>query len=190
MAQLSPTALALLTLALFVSPAAGLPQVGGGSSTPTPPRASAPAALLVDLDVDADRDGVVEVIGADDDAGEHLWSAAKGAVFLYNNDDDDGDGAVDAADSVVNGAADALDLAPVRLRPIRGVPSAWTGVLMVDGAAMPWVRLFREQPDRWRELMLRGMNQDWSWDGSARLYIDVYRAALEKRAMQSAPAAG
>ncbi len=149
MVQLFPTTAALLALALFVPPAAGLPQVGSGSSTPTPPRAPAPAGLLVDLDVDADRDGVVEVSGAEDDAGEHLWSTAKGAVFLFNNDDDDGDGAADATDSVVNGAADALDLAPVRLRPIRGVPSAWTGALGVNGEAAPWVRLFREQGGSW-----------------------------------------
>jgi starch synthase len=31
----------------------------------------------------------------------------------------------------------------------------------------------------WRRLMLTGMRQDWSWERSARAYVDVYRAALE-----------
>ena len=30
----------------------------------------------------------------------------------------------------------------------------------------------------WRRLMLTGMRQDWSWERSARAYVDVYRAAL------------
>lgn len=31
----------------------------------------------------------------------------------------------------------------------------------------------------WRRLMLTGMRQDWSWERSARAYVDVYRAALD-----------
>lgn len=30
-------------------------------------------------------------------------------------------------------------------------------------------------PSAWRRLMVRGMRQDWSWDRSARRYLDLYR---------------
>jgi starch synthase len=34
---------------------------------------------------------------------------------------------------------------------------------------------------RWRELMLRGMAQDWSWEESARKYLKLYRLIRQKR---------
>ena len=34
---------------------------------------------------------------------------------------------------------------------------------------------------RWRELMLRGMAQNWSWEESARRYLKLYRLILQKR---------
>ncbi|MBC7941887.1 MAG: starch synthase, partial [Chitinophagaceae bacterium] len=30
------------------------------------------------------------------------------------------------------------------------------------------------QPERWQRLMLRGMAQDFSWDGAARKYVALY----------------
>jgi starch synthase len=33
------------------------------------------------------------------------------------------------------------------------------------------------QPDRWRSLQQQGMAQDFSWDASARKYVDIYREA-------------
>ncbi len=38
----------------------------------------------------------------------------------------------------------------------------------------------------WRQLMLTGMRQDWSWKRSAREYLDVYRKAREKAARRLA----
>jgi starch synthase len=37
------------------------------------------------------------------------------------------------------------------------------------------------QPEKWRQLMLNGMRQDWSWERSARDYVSVYQQALAKR---------
>ena len=99
--------------------------------------------VTVDLDVDADRDGRVEPGSPEDDDGEELWSAAKGAVMLYNSDDDDSDGVVDASDAVVNGVEDIKDLAPLLLAPLPGLPAGWSGRLVVDAQAAPWVRIFR-----------------------------------------------
>ena len=37
------------------------------------------------------------------------------------------------------------------------------------------------EPDQWRRVMTNGMSIDWSWQNSAKNYIDVYRKALERR---------
>jgi len=106
-------------------------------------------SVPVDLDVDADRDGKVEVTSGEDDDGEELWSTQKGAVMLFNNDDDDQDHVVDALDQTVNGPADGLDLAPLVLGGMPGLPVGWTGWLLVDGAAAPHVRIFRYGGGNW-----------------------------------------
>jgi starch synthase len=41
------------------------------------------------------------------------------------------------------------------------------------------VQLYHEAPDAWRALQSSGMRQDWSWERSAREYIQVYKMALE-----------
>jgi starch synthase len=43
-------------------------------------------------------------------------------------------------------------------------------------------------PDRWRELMLRGMTQDYSWRASARDYLAVYERAAELGRLRRAAA--
>jgi starch synthase len=37
------------------------------------------------------------------------------------------------------------------------------------------------EPQRWRALMLRGMGQEWSWERSARKYLELYRRIHRKR---------
>ena len=67
------------------------------------------------LNVDADRDGVVEQTG-EDDQGDEAWEygvAARGAIVLANSDDDDGDHLPDHADERVNAFPDEEDLAPL-----------------------------------------------------------------------------
>lgn len=80
---------------------------------------SALAPAIVDLDVDTNRDAII------DDADELLedaWSSTRGALFMVNYDDDDGDGRSDSlemdegngepinVDDRINGAADVDDL--------------------------------------------------------------------------------
>jgi len=102
------------------------------------------ALFRADVDVDADRDGLVEMASGQDDDDEEAWSAQRGAVFLHNADDDDGDGLVDALNTQLDGPADALDLAPVRLRAIPWLPADWTAELRVDAASDGMTRLFRD----------------------------------------------
>ena len=40
--------------------------------------------------------------------------------------------------------------------------------------------LFEDHPDRWKKLQKICMDQDWSWNKSARKYAEIYREASEK----------
>ena len=118
---------------------------GCGGSSPEPKK---PAALLL---CDADRDGVA---GASDRALDRLaWSDKSGAVFLANIDDDAQrcpktaatDDALaacnDAADAVVNGDDDALDLAPLRIS-VSDAPAGSTVELEASPSTAPHLRFF------------------------------------------------
>lgn len=125
----------------------------------------------VDLRADVNRDGRVDLAGASDTAGEDGWSAGRGAVFLPNIDDDtkrckaagpDGrplpDAKLaacnDAADAVVNGAADAADLARVRSVPMAGVSASAKGSLsLVAGGRKS--RVFLKRGDGWTHVTAR-----------------------------------
>lgn len=49
------------------------------------------------------------------------------------------------------------------------------------GAVIRAIEAFRN-PSIWRAIQTNGMAQDFSWDRSARRYLDVYRRAVEQRA--------
>lgn len=82
------------------------------------------APLAVDLDVDTNRDGAEN--GADEE-GEDVWKKTRGALFLVNCDDDDGDKKSDSVrydkdekvvvvDEVINNDADKQDITPLVVR--------------------------------------------------------------------------
>ncbi|NHC15618.1 protein-arginine deiminase family protein [Motilibacter deserti] len=114
---------------------------------------SAGAAVAAALTADTNRDGVLSAI---DDAGEDRFTAARGAVMLANIDDDlvrcpkikaDGsqltdlelEACNDAADDIVNGDADLLDLAKLDVAP---APGASAATVTVGPAARSKVRVF------------------------------------------------
>ena len=45
-------------------------------------------------------------------------------------------------------------------------------------------------PERWRQVMQRAMAQDFSWDGVAPKYIELYRKAIESRRARPRDVAG
>ena len=113
-------------------------------------RSSAPAGI--DLRADVNHDGVVDVAGSSD-------TAAVRAIFLANIDDDRrrcpkrapgghelSDRALaachDAADAVVNGPADLLDLARLETVPWPDAPEGTTATVSVGRPAATFVRLF------------------------------------------------
>ncbi len=112
---------------------------------------------VVDLRADVNRNGTVDLDDPSEDAGEDSWDRDHGAIFLANLDDDqsacptsgtDGELAAchDAADAVVNGPSDLLDLARVATVPWPAAPDDASATLTVS---TPAVRLFRSTPLGW-----------------------------------------
>jgi protein-arginine deiminase len=127
-------------------PDAGRPDAGLPDAPPADPLAGA----IVELRADVNKDGVV-------DEGD---GAAGWAVVLANLDDDTGRcpaemypavtpddvlaGCHDAADEVVNGADDLLDLARVHVRGWPEAPAAVTARIAIDPPGR--ARVFRRTP--------------------------------------------
>lgn len=106
------------------------------SADPKPPP-------IVDLIADSNRSGLIEFDQPSEDEAEETWSAQRGAIFLANLDDDDGDGKPDASDDVINGVDDLLDLAPLQIRAWPTAPTSATGRIVIAPAERAKVRLFR-----------------------------------------------
>lgn len=156
----------LLAAGLFVSACGGSDEVSiaapvdqpgpgtdpGTSSAPGTDPGAPPDGVVADLRADTNRDGVVRFDDPADDDGEDVWDAKHGAVFLANIDDDeekcptDADDVDlpkcnDAADDVINGVDDALDLARLKTKPWAGAPAGTTAT--VTWTAPESVRLFK-----------------------------------------------
>ncbi|MER5492853.1 protein-arginine deiminase domain-containing protein [Streptomyces sp. NPDC002490] len=125
-------------------------------------------APRADLRADVDRDGRVDVRGASDVAGEDTWTRGRGAVVLPNVDDDgrrctmtDARGRPlsdallarchDAADTVLNGARDAEDLARLRSVPLPSLADGAHGTARVQGEAAK-ARIFVKRAGGWKHL--------------------------------------
>jgi len=111
---------------------------------------------VADIRADSNRDGVVR-FDDDSDAEKMTWDAKHGAVFVANIDDDldackkTGDDTTlpscnDAANDVVDGPDDLLDLARIKTRPWNDAPPAdATASFDVDKA--DHIRLFKKSGD-------------------------------------------
>lgn len=73
------------------------------------------------------------------------------------------------------------------VRDVRLFPDTGNGYAFVDAspgafweALTSALRAWRREPERWRNLMRRGMAEDHGWEASARDYLAVYRALLER----------
>ncbi|TVL93014.1 protein-arginine deiminase domain-containing protein [Streptomyces sp. SAJ15] len=140
--------------------------LAGAVLAPVTPAFAAPPPVTADLRADVDRNGRVDITGTGDQTGEDTWSAGRGAVFLPNIDDDakrcrttgpDGkplsDAKLakcnDAADTTVNGAADAKDLARLRTVPMAQAPKDASGTVRVTGKGAKHARLFIKRAGGW-----------------------------------------
>jgi protein-arginine deiminase len=126
--------------------ALGVVLVIGCSSSEDPE----PSPPVVNLIVDANRNGLLETEPGTDEVGEGSFGRAAGASFLVNLDDDDSDGVADNADDRVNGPADELDLARIRVQPWPRAPESALATLELDPLSRPHVRLFRRTSESWQ----------------------------------------
>ncbi|MFK7769717.1 MAG: glycogen synthase GlgA [Mariniblastus sp.] len=46
------------------------------------------------------------------------------------------------------------------------------------------IRIYKEDPRTWNQLIWTGMNRDWSWNASAKQYEDLYRKTILHRSMK------
>jgi|CXWL01.1.fsa_nt_gi protein-arginine deiminase len=114
---------------------------------------------VVRIIADSNRNGTLDWGDPTEENDKTIWDATHGAVMLANIDDDLGsctsisgqstllDDTVlpncnDAADAVVNGDADLLDLAPLALQRSPFTAEGTQGRLSVDGKSAAYVRLF------------------------------------------------
>jgi protein-arginine deiminase len=145
MRRISPVLAVLLVSACSVS-------AETGNSDPAPVSDAGTATIVADLRADSNRDGDVRF--DETDSVKTTWDAKAGAVFLANIDDDKGrckkvgddvDLAKcnDAANEVVDGADDALDLARLKTKPSAEAPETATAAISVTAAAKDLVRLFK-----------------------------------------------
>jgi protein-arginine deiminase len=143
-----------------------VPNIEGtpnGSTTETVP-VTIPAVevAIVDLRADVNRNGVVDLSDASEDADEDTWTSTHGAIFLANIDDDlercsltNASGQVlndvelpkcnDASDEIINGASDLLDLARLKTVPWPKAPEGAVGRITVSPAGR--ARFFKGKGD-------------------------------------------
>lgn len=131
------------------------------------PASTAGAVGRADLRADVDRNGFIDAAGSSDERGEDTWTMQRGAIVLPNLDDDarrcpvkDGKGKPlplakiagcnDAADTVVNGAKDAADLARLRTVALPRASAKATGTLTLTGGGARYGRFFIKRGNGWR----------------------------------------
>lgn len=175
------------------APAAAYPPVNPPATTmPAPLAAPVTTARLA---VDTDRDGAITPA---DDAGRDTWTAARGAVFTYNNDDDDSKHALDCSDTLLNGANDPRSMGLVVARQYGG-PTAASITVSVTPATAP-VRLFTPDAQNvWAQFLAPGKGsatlaasaltagdvpflveatapRSKSWDGNVKITLTIHGA--------------
>ncbi|MBX7114815.1 MAG: protein-arginine deiminase domain-containing protein [Myxococcaceae bacterium] len=114
---------------------------------------------VVQIIADTNRNGTLDWGDPTEENDKTTWNATHGAIMLANIDDDQGacgsttsqgklldDNTLakcnDAADTVINGDADLLDLAPLAIRRSPFTADGVQGRLAIDAAAAGHVRLF------------------------------------------------
>ncbi len=110
---------------------------------------------VIDLRADVNRNGTVDLNDPSEDFEEDSWDATHGAIFLANIDDDENAcpttgtdpqlaACNDAADDVVNGVDDLLDLARLVVAPWPSAPDdASAAIELSTNGAIP-ARLFMD----------------------------------------------
>lgn len=164
--------------------ASGTVEAGKPDASESGPPVSPGLSVLTDTN----RDGVVD---DRDLPGFQNWSwKGPGAFLIANVDDDEGKGAGDASDLMVNGAKDEADLAPIlidlasemlkqTMDIVVKVVSGETRVHVFEKTGAGWVLVSGALPERGARIQL-GIEAtqfaDADWDGFVTVAVDVQGA--------------
>jgi len=110
--------------------------------------------VIVDIRADVNRNGTIDLMDPTEDMNEDTWDANHGAIFLANIDDDEQAcpttgtndelaACNDAADEVVNGELDLMDMARLKTVPWPEAPDNSRGMITMNEPGCDYVRLFR-----------------------------------------------
>jgi protein-arginine deiminase len=145
-------------------PALLVASCGDNDHTATDAGPDAPGGPVVEIRADTNRNGTIDWNDPTEQTMKDSWDAKHGAIFLANIDDDesmcpkkDMNNAVlsdvelakcnDAADTVINGDADLLDLAPIETKPWPDAPADAVGKIAISDPASGFVHLFKRGAD-------------------------------------------
>lgn len=73
---------------------------------------------------------------------------------------------------------DELDIDTERGTGFKFFPA---NALELEKAVLKAIWIYRDQPEAWKKLMIRGMNKDFSWGRSAKEYLALYEKAISER---------
>lgn len=68
-----------------------------------------------------------------------------------------------------------VDYSGLEFEETNGYTFDYPDTIGLDSALDRAIRCWYDNPDRWRKIMLNGMNMDFSWNKSSDLYLEIYK---------------
>lgn len=72
-----------------------------------------------------------------------------------------------------------VDYSGLEFEETNGYTFDYPDTIGIDSALDRAIRCWYENPDRWRKIMLNGMNMDFSWNKSSDLYLEIYKKVIQ-----------
>jgi starch synthase len=82
---------------------------------------------------------------------------------------------------VTGGLTDTVEELDLQRNTGTGFKFERTDPSALEEAILRATLVYREKPEAWKNLMLRGMEKDFSWKRSAQEYLRLYQMSIEDR---------
>ncbi|MDR3605573.1 MAG: glycogen synthase GlgA [Syntrophaceae bacterium] len=83
--------------------------------------------------------------------------------------------------TATGGLTDTVDEFDIHFDAGTGFKFSPPNPLELEKAVLKAIRTYRDQPDVWKRLMMRGMKKDFSWNRSAKEYLALYEKSVTDR---------
>jgi starch synthase len=83
--------------------------------------------------------------------------------------------------TATGGLTDTVDEFDIHFDAGTGLKFSPPNPLELEKAVLKAIRTYRDQPDVWKRLMMRGMKKDFSWNRSAKEYLALYEKSVTDR---------